>query len=418
MYKKEKEVLPLIELLIYKTAFPLQRLQQITLTEDNLTFSCTSNEHSGQNARAWVEVDRSAIRANMARLRSHPGLKDSAVMAVVKADAYGHGLVPVAQTALEAGADWLGVATVTEGSALREAGVRAPVLLLCAPAPGEAERLLRCDLVASVGDASTREALARAAHRLELPKPPSVHLEIDTGMGRAGVLPDEALEFWRQTVAMGLRVTGLMTHFADADGDAEFTRAQHSAFTAVRRSLEQAGAQFEHVHMSNSAGSLRLGMTDSTMFRAGLLLYGVHPLLSDVPGISLHPAMCVKARVATVRSLPQGHPISYGATHRLARSSRVATILIGYGDGYPRRLSNCGAMLIQGRRAPILGRVCMDQTVVDVTDIPGVVPGDVAVCLGGQGGDRLSVEELAVLLQTTEHEITTCLTARLPRIFL
>ena len=386
--------------------------------EIDLTFSCTGDSDSGHDARAWIEIDLGAIRTNMRRLRSLPGLKGRAIMAVVKADAYGHGLIPVAQAAVEAGADWLGIATVSEGTALRAAGVQAPVLLLCAPAPGEAERLLRCGLVASVGDTSTRDALAQAAHRLHLAEPPAVHLEIDTGMGRAGALPDEALKFWRETVAAGLRVTGLMTHFADADGDAEATLAQQEAFLAVRRTLEEAGAHFDAVHMSNSAGALRLGAAEETMVRAGLLLYGIHPPLSGVPPLSLQTAMRVKARVATVRSLPQGHPISYGATHRLARPSRVATVLIGYGDGYPRRLSNCGAMLLHGQRAPVLGRVCMDQTVVDVTDIPDVLPGEAAVCLGAQGGDRITVEELAVLLATTEHEITTCFTARLPRILL
>ncbi len=387
--------------------------------ENDLTFSLPLNQESGQEARAWVEIDRSAIRANMAQMRSLAGLKNGVVMAVIKADAYGHGLVPVAQTAVEAGADWLGVATVAEGAALRQAGLQAPILLLCAPAPGEAERLLRCGLVASLGDSSTREALVQAAQRLGLTQPPAVHLEVDTGIGRAGVLPEAAPEFWRETVAAGLRVTGLMTHFADADGDEPFTRAQQIAFLAVQRSLEQIGAQFEHVHLSNSAGALRFGMTDSTMFRAGLLLYGIQPRLSGAaPLLPLRPVMSVKARVATVRSLPQGHPISYGATHRLGRPSRVATVLLGYGDGYPRRLSNCGAMLLHGRRAPILGRVCMDQTVVDVTDIPGVAPGEAAVCLGVQGRERITVEELAALLATTEHEITTCLTARLPRVLL
>ena len=368
--------------------------------------------------RAWIEVDRGALHANMACLRALSGVGERMVMAVVKADAYGHGLVPTAQIAVEAGADWLGIATVAEGAALRQAGMEAPILLLCAPAPGEAERILRLGLVASVGDAATRNALAHAAKRLEWPEAPAVHLEIDTGIGRAGVLPEEALVFWRETIAMGLRVTGLMTHFSDADGDDPFTWAQRHTFLGVRSVLEQAGAQFEQIHICNSAGALRLGAAENTMVRAGLLLFGIQPSWEGLPALALHPAMTVKARVGTVRSLPHGHPISYGATHRLVRPSRVATVLIGYGDGYPRRLSDRGAMLLHGRRAPILGRVCMDQTVVDVTDIPGIEPGDTAVCLGAQGAERITVEEIAALLATTEHEITTCFTARLPRILL
>lgn len=377
-----------------------------------------AGRESALKARAWVEVDLGAIRANLAQLRALPSLQKSAAMAVVKADAYGHGLVPVARAAVETGADWLGVATVAEGVALREAGLQGPILLLCAPAPGEAATLLRFGLIASVGDTATLEALTQAARTLNLKTPPAVHLEIDTGMGRAGVLPAEALTFLRETVAAGLRVTGLMTHFSDADGDEEFTLAQQRAFRAVRSALEQAGAQFEQVHLNNSAGALRLGAGDSTLFRAGLLLYGIQPSLPGVAPLALHPAMTVKARLGTVRSLPEGHPISYGSTHRLTRPSRVATVLIGYGDGYPRRLSNCGEMLLRGRRVPILGRVCMDQTVIDVTDLPGVEAGEAAVCLGAQGAERITVEELAALLETTEHEITTCFTARLPRVFL
>jgi alanine racemase len=384
----------------------------------NSLLPCATDLETPPDARAWIEVDLGAIRANMAQLHALPGLRNSAVMAVLKADAYGHGLVPVAQTAVEAGAAWLGVAAVAEGVELRQAGLQEPILLLCALAPGEATTLLRHGLVASVGDAATRDSLAAAARALGLQAAPAVHLEIDTGIGRAGVLPEEAVPFWRETVAAGLRVTGLMTHLSDADGDAELTLAQQSAFQAVRCALEEAGAQFEHVHLNNSAGALRPGAIGSTMFRPGMLLYGIQPSLPGHTPLTLLPAMSVKARVGAVRSLPTGHPISYGATHRLTRPSRVATVLLGYGDGYPRRLSNCGSVLLHGRRAPILGRVCMDQTVVDVTDLPGVEPGEVAVCLGAQGAERITVEEIAALLATTEHEITTCLTARLPRVFL
>lgn len=418
LYKREKKGLPLIELLAYKTYSRFKRLQKITPMENSSPLPLFADPDVSPDSRAWCEVNRSAIRANMAVLRAMPSLKGCMVMAVVKADAYGHGLIPTAQTAVEAGATWLGVATVAEGVALRQAGLTAPVLLLCAPAPAEAVRLLRFGLIASVGDRATRDALAQAAQRLDLRRPPEVHLEIDTGIGRAGVLPEQAPAFWRETIAAGLRVTGLMTHFADADSDAEFTATQQNAFRAARRALEQAGAAFENVHLSASAGALRLGSADGALVRAGLLLYGIQPSAAEFPALALHPAMAVKARVGTVRTLPQGHPISYGATCRLSRSSRVATVLIGYGDGYPRRLSNCGAMLLRGERAPILGRVCMDQTVVDVTDIPGVEPGETAVCLGSQGEGRIAVEEIAALLTTTEHEITTCFTARLPRILL
>ncbi len=353
-------------------------------------------------------------------LRSLPGVVGRQFMAVVKADAYGHGLIPVAQRAVRAGVEWLGVATVTEGVRLREAGVTTAILVLCAPAPQEAWTLLQCGLTATVGDSATMDALVEARRSLNLSPSPAVHLEIDTGMGRAGVAPEAAVAFWRRLVSAGLRVTGLMTHFSSAEEDAEFTRQQCDSFQRVRAELERAGAVFEWVHLSNSAGAVTVGTAEGNLIRAGLLLYGICPTVQEasIDYRTFQLAMTVKARVATVRSLPAGHPISYGATHRLVRPSLVATALIGYGDGYPRRLSNIGAMLLRGQRAPILGRVCMDQTVLDVTDIPGVEAGEEAVCIGRQGEACIRVEEIAVLLETTEHEITTCLTARLPRVFL
>ncbi len=397
---------------------------------DSCTVGLLQQEH-----RAWAEVDLNAIEANAVTLRSLADASGGHVLAVVKADAYGHGLIPVA-TAAQAGAEWLGVATVSEGASLREAGITTPILLLCAPAPREARALLHYGLTATLGDASTLDSLAAAIRGLTLAQLPDVHIEIDTGIGRAGVLPEQAVKFWKAALSAGLRVTGLMTHFADADGDVEFTLRQRQLFQQVKHELERQGASFEWVHMSNSAGTLQFGAAEGNLFRSGLLLYGICPRtptasilneelenqsrfpVSDAGGmVGLSAAMTVKARVAAVRCLPSGHNISYGSTHRLLRPSRVATVLIGYGDGYPRRLSNIGSMLLNGCRAPILGRVCMDQTVVDVTDIPHVEADDVAVCLGTQGTESLRVEELAALIEGTEHELTTCFTARLPRVF-
>lgn len=382
------------------------------------------------DARAWAEVDLAAIRANITALRAFLGAQ-TRLLAVVKADAYGHGLVPIAEAAAVAGADWLGVATVAEGVTLREAGVRLPMALLCAILPDEAAAALEHGLTLSLGDSATLQAVACAARRRVADgDPPEVHLDIDTGIGRAGVLPEKAVDLWRAAVEAGLNVSGVSTHFADADGaDAEFTAAQEAAFTRVREALEAAGARFETVHLSNSPATLRFRNSGGNLVRPGLLLYGILPALPNAtilnvdpknaaPPPVFRPALTLRARVATVRALPAGHPISYGVTHRLSRPSLVATVLIGYGDGYPRRLSNCGALLLRGRRAPILGRVCMDQTVVDVTGISGVVPGDEAICIGSQGAESIRVEEIARRIDTTEHEITTCLTPRIPRRYL
>ena len=418
--------------------------------------------------RAHLEIDLNNLYHNARNVTAWIG-PAAHLMAVVKADAYGHGLLPVAQTALAAGARWLGVATVAEGIALREAGLSASICLLCPFAPDEANAVLEFGLTPQVGDAQLLEALCLASSRqrsstnfnpkfnsdfisktktqLQRSKQPEVHLDIDTGIGRSGIQPANAVALWRQAVAAGFHASGVSTHFADADNlDSSLNIIQENDFAALLSELQQAGARFDWIHTNNSPATLRRFTPAGNLVRPGLLLYGISPLpwhdkdennaasipadqpLSDLSGLpfssnpsglpDLSPVLTLKATVATVRALPCGHPISYGATVHLARPSRVATVLIGYGDGYPRRLSNNGEMLIRGQRVPILGRVCMDQTVVDVTDVPDVFAGDEAVCIGVQGNEHITVEEIAFRIETTPHEITTCLTARLPRIYL
>lgn len=380
------------------------------------------------DSRAWIEVSLTAIRRNIEALQNTLG-PSIHIMAVVKANAYGHGLVPVAREMLSAGAAWLGVASVGEGVALRTAGVQAPIALLCAANPAEAPAIVAHRLTVAIGDHAILEAMIAAREEIaanhfhtaqDTPQaePVLVHLEIDTGIGRSGVLPGEALALWQRARQADIPITGLTTHFADAEGvDAAFTRHQQTVFQQTRAELERAGASFTWVHLDNSAATLRFCDVACNLVRPGLLLYGITPSLPASTAVKLTPVLSLKARVATVRDLPAGHPISYGLTHRLTRPSRVATVLIGYGDGYPRRASNRGYLLLHGRQAPILGRVCMDQTVVDVTDIPNVQPGDEAVCIGAQGEERITAEQLAALIETTEHEITTDLSARLPRLY-
>ncbi|HEV2474728.1 MAG TPA: alanine racemase [Chthonomonadales bacterium] len=368
-----------------------------------------------QALRAWAEVDLEAVKSNAAAIVKLAG--PAAVMAVVKADAYGHGLIPVARAALAGGAACLGVATVEEGAALRAAGLNSPISLLCGFALPEAASVVAHRLIASVGDVTSVEAIARAA---QPGTHPEVHLEIDTGMGRAGVLPGSAVSLYRKAKAAGLNVTGMFTHFADADGaDPGLTLMQQQQFHNAAGDLAAEGAQIGQFHLCNSAAAIRLDSGCGTLVRPGLLLYGIVPLACsrrDLP--PLKPALALKAAICSVRSLPRGATISYGATHRLARDSRVATMLLGYGDGYPRRLSNRGCVLLHGRRAPILGRVCMDQTVLDVTGIPQAAAGDIAVCIGEDGTEQITVEQIAEEIDTTEHEITTCLTKRVPRLHL
>lgn len=364
-------------------------------------------------------MDLSVLRANVAAIRERVG-PNVAVMAVVKANAYGHGLEAVAQTAIAAGCQWLGVATVPEGAALRAANVAERIALLTTALAVEAPEIVSNRLTPMVADFQILEALhSQSTHHNETEcERPAVHLDIETGMGRSGVLPAEAVALWRHAVGLGFNVEGVATHFADADSDNPmYTRRQQQAFKSARDALRQAGADFAWAHIDSSASIFGCLSGDANLVRPGLLIYGIAPQ-PDACGIPIRPVLALKARIASVRRLPRGHGVSYGVTHRLTRDSLLATVLIGYGDGYPRALSNRGHMLIHGDRAPILGRVCMDQTVVDVTDIPMAAPGDEAICIGEMGTEKITVEEIAALLNATPHEITTSLAARLPRVYL
>ena len=382
----------------------------------------TSANHVSDKSRAWIEIDLGAVRKNVESVHaSLSALKNPCgLMAVVKCNAYGHGLVPVARTALEAGASWLGVAAVSEASALRAADITAPIFLTCVPTPQDCEQIIRLQITALLGDGVMLNALIKAQ---ESGKRCSVHLDIDTGMGRSGVLPDQAVELWRKALAAGIDVSGVTTHFADSEHpESDIHLRQESLFKSTLEKLHTAGAKFEWIHTSNSAAALTEHDYPTNLVRPGLLIYGIspfsaqnasaHPILN-----TLQPALSLKAKVAQIRELPVGHTISYGATYTLTRPSRAATVLIGYGDGYPRRLSNCGYMLIRGKRAPILGRVCMDQTVVDVTDIPTAEPGDAAICIGQDCSEQITIEGIAAQIGTTAHEIPVSLTERLPRVY-
>ncbi len=378
---------------------------------------------SPSSRRAWAEIDLSVIAQNVRSLQTHLQAPTQ-ILAVVKADAYGHGAIEVSQTALEAGATWLGVATVAEGVQLREAHINAPTLLLCNPAPDEFEAVLHYRLTPMIGDFLTLQTFVQEADRLSTPRNTlPVHIEVDTGMGRAGVLPQDAPLLYHEMVRLGVRVDGLAMHFPDADGnDLTSTFQQQARFHETRDTLEAQGAKFDWVHLSNSAATLRLNHSGENLVRPGRLLYGILPPNADkhpsgrIVLPPLKPALTLKARIAVIRDLPKGHPLSYGSTYHLKRPSRIATVLIGYGDGYPRSLSNIGTMLLHGKHAPIVGRICMDQSLIDVTDIPNAAPGDTVTLIGEEGGERILAVEIAQRIGTTEHAITTRLTGRVARI--
>ena len=340
-------------------------------------------------------------------------------MAVVKANAYGHDASLIAPACADLGLRDFGIATPAEGVALRALLPPDAVLYLLGPAfPEEAPAIALHRLTPLLSSMDTARALSEAASKLGTVA--EAHLDVDTGIGRAGVPVADAPAFLTLLDRLpGLRVTGVATHFASADEDPPDALTQHELFAAFLRTLgPRADALL--VHEANSPAALSLPPdARQGLVRPGLLLYGIEPMPGDFDagGMSLRPVLSLKTRVTLCRPLPGGATISYGRTYTVPPGGGVyATLGVGYGDGYPRRFSNSGHVVLHGRRAPICGRVCMDQTVVDVSRIPGVRAGDTVTLIGTDGDETISAGGLAAALRTTPHEITTGLTARVPRL--
>jgi alanine racemase len=379
----------------------------------------------------WAEIDLNAVAANTCELRrvTRP---EARLLVAVKANAYGHGLVEVARQALQSGADTLGVARMPEALALRDAGIDAPVLVFGYTPPSDAEALLRHDLIQTVYALETARAyserIGKSGGRLK------VHLKVDTGMGRLGILPDTRRyvepgmtvsdHAIREVLAIAglneLKLEGIFTHFASSDSaDKSFAEQQFDRFLAFLDQLKRSGFEFELRHAANSGAIIDMPHTHLDMVRAGVSLYGLYPSDEvDKSRIDLTPVMTLKARIVHLKKVPAGFPVSYGMTHTTQAPTTIATVPVGYADGFNRRLSNRGYVLVRGEKAPIVGRVCMDLTMIDVGHIPGVALEDEVVILGRQANAAISADELAGLLDTINYEITSAIAARVPRVFL
>lgn len=356
-----------------------------------------------------VEVDLEAVRHNVGLLR--PGRAD--LMAVVKGDAYGHGDAPVSRAALEAGATWLGVALVEEGLALREAGIEAPILVLSEFPPGSEREALSANLTPSL---HTEEGLARLAEAAApLERSTGVHVKVDTGMHRLGLYPpEEALGFVRRVVEAGLVFEGLWTHFARSEEDEVTTKEQLSWFLEVADRLAHEGLRPLYRHAANSAACILYPDTHLDMVRPGIALYGLDPGGGLAARLGLRPALTWRSAVTMVKRLPAGEAVSYGHRYRLERDANVATVPVGYEDGYFRLFSSKADVLIGGRRHRVAGTVTMDQILVDCGD-DDVAPGDEVVLIGRQGDESVSADELAGLIGTIGYEVVTAISKRVPR---
>jgi alanine racemase len=364
---------------------------------------------------AWVEVDLAALRHNVRVLRE---LADPAgVMAVVKADGYGHGAIPVARAAMEAGAAWLGVALVEEGVALRDAGVHAPIMVLSEPPLDAAPAVIANGLTPVVYTEAGIESLAKAASAAGCAAPLAVHLKVDTGMHRVGcsdrdarLLADAIRE--RDELTLG----GVLTHFAVADEpDDPYTSLQLTRFDAVLAELARAGDTPGVVHAANSAATIAFPSARRDLVRCGIAIYGLAPAPIFDGALPLRPVMSFKAHVSHVKWLDRGERLSYGLRYELDRPGAVATVPVGYADGVPRQLAQRGgAVLVRGRRHPMAGTITMDQLLVDMGDAP-VEPGDEIVLIGRQGESEITASEWAERLGTIAYEIVCGIGPRVPR---
>ena len=379
-----------------------------------------SNGAIDPSCGAWVEVDLAAYRHNLREVARHTGTR---VLAVVKANGYGHGMVPIARAAIEAGAVSLGVAMVAEGVRLRETGVgdsrnqpAIPILVMGAALEAQAEPIARHGLTQVISRPEIVTALEQAGARSGLTVP--VHVKVDTGMARVGVAPGEALRFCRWVARHPhVRLDGVMTHFATADEeDISYSIEQLRVFRELMPSLRTEFGSNLLLHTANSGAIARMPDSWLDMVRPGLVSYGISPSPEATP-LDLRPCLALRGRITQVREFPAGQRVSYGGIYTADRPTLLATLPIGYADGFRRALSNRGEALVRGCRVPIRGRVCMDQMLLDLTGIPGAAVGDIATLIGADGPEEITAWDLGETIPTIVDEVLVGLGERLPRVY-
>jgi alanine racemase len=374
----------------------------------------------------WAEIDLSAISHNLRQIKSIVEPKGSSILAVIKDNAYGHGAVEVARVAESENVRMFGVATVEEAVQLRQASIKTPILIFCCILPEQAKEVIQYDITQTVCDLLTCKSLSESARRFG--KKAKVHVKVDTGMGRIGIAFDKAVELIKQIVQLpSLVLEGVYTHFASADTDEAFTILQIERFNSTLSALNDIGIHIPVRHAAGSAGILffrnsaeqELNFPSSyyDMVRPGLILYGLYPCANPYHKVELKPALSLKTRVVYLKELPAGHSVSYERTYVTDKTTMVATLAVGYGNGYNRKLSNKGEVLIKGKRAQIIGLICMDQCLCDVTDIPDVSIGDEVVLIGRQGDEEITADEIAEKVGTISYEILCGVNANVRRIY-
>jgi alanine racemase len=376
--------------------------------------SIMREEH--QKYRSWVEVDLDRYRQNCNEVRRLVG-SHVKIMQVVKADAYGHGAIQISKTAITNGAACLGVANADEGMQLRISGIDARIVVLSPPTYSEIDDIIKYELIPSISDPAFARELQKRLERRGLHSP--VHVEIDTGIGRGGIGRSESLKALREIADMpNLRLDGIYSHFACSESpDDDYNLRQWTLFHDSLEEIEKIGIRIPIRHMCNSGGLMNFPQCHLDMVRPGIMTYGVYPG-EPVAGTCLLPVMSFKTSIVLIKDFPAGHSIGYNRTYITSGPTRVATIPVGYADGYGVILSNQGEALVRGKRAPIVGRVSMDMCTMDVTHIPDCAIGDEVVILGQQGEEAIVAVDIARRARTNSYEILCALGKRAPRVFL
>ncbi len=367
---------------------------------------------TGRPTIAEIDLDALAFNFRQVEKRIPKGVK---ILAVVKADAYGHGAIPISKKLEKLGVEYLGVAIPEEGVELRRGGVEKPILILGGIYGSDAETALRFNLTPVIFSQDTLRSISKAAERQK--QKVRVHLKVDTGLGRLGVPFSLWPSFLKELTRFPkIEVEGILSHFSMVDEE-EYTRYQWEQFLEAVNCAEGLGMQCKYVHMASSAALTASSQYFGTLVRPGIMLYGGYPSPAMEKIIPLKPVMTLKTQIHFLKTVPPGFRISYGGTFVTKRESVIATLPIGYADGYSRQLSNRGEVLIRGRRAPVIGKVCMDFIMVDVTDIPNVSIGDEVVLIGRQGGERITAQEIADRAHTISYEVFCSIGKRVPRVY-
>lgn len=362
----------------------------------------------------WAEIDLKAIEYNYRQVRKHVG-KGINIMAVVKANAYGHGTVEVSNALERSGVDYLGVATTDEAVRLRDHGIECPVLVLGSVLPVEVGVAVEKDITLSICDEELFDVIRKESARGGKLK---VHIKIDTGMGRVGIWHEEALSLVKKVSAeSGMILEGIYTHFSSAGRDDFFTTYQIEAFEKLLSSIEKNWIKIPLRHAANSIATVDFHRAHLNLVRPGLVIYGMYPKHTFPRIIKLKPALELKTRVVFIKDTPPGRSISYGRTFITHKHTKIATLPIGYADGYGRKLSNKAEVLIRGRRARVVGKITMDQTMVDVGHINGVKMGDEVVLIGKQGREEIRAENLARMAESIAYEVVCGISNRVPRVY-